>query len=76
MPHVSIKIITGRSEEQKQKLADQIVKDLMVIAGCDEHSVSVSIEEIDQKNWTEEVYKRDIAPKWNTLYKKPGYNPL
>lgn len=75
MPHVSIKMISGRSESQKNMLTDQIVKDVMNIAGCDEKSVSVDITEINQGDWVEDVYKHDILPKLDTLYKKPGYNP-
>lgn len=76
MPHVSIKMIVGRSEEQKQLLTDQIVKDVMRIAECGEDSVSVSIEEVSQGDWTENVYKQDILPHWSALYKKPGYTPV
>jgi hypothetical protein len=28
------------------------------------------------KDWTEKVYMADIAPNWDKLYKKPGYDPL
>lgn len=76
MPHVSIKLYPGRSEDQKRQLADQIAKDVVAIAKCDEKSVSVSIEEIKPENWTEQVYKPDILSKSEKLYKKPGYNPL
>jgi len=46
------------------------------IAKCAEKSVSVSIEEVHPDDWTEKVYKPDILNSANTLYKKPGYNPL
>ena len=32
MPHVIVKLYPGRSEEQKIKLADEIVKDVVTIA--------------------------------------------
>ena len=41
-----------------------------------EESVSVGFEEIESKDWTEKVYKPDILGKPDTIYKKPGYNPL
>ena len=41
MPHVIVKLYPGRSEEQKTKLADEIVKDVIAIAKCEEKSVSV-----------------------------------
>jgi 4-oxalocrotonate tautomerase len=44
--------------------------------GNSEDAVSVSIEDVDQSDWTEKVYKPDIAGNWDNLYKKPGYGPL
>lgn len=44
MPHVIVKLYPGRSEEQKLKLADEIVKDVVSIAKCEEKSVSVAFE--------------------------------
>jgi 4-oxalocrotonate tautomerase len=76
MPHVIVKLYPGRTEEQKRRLADEIVRDVVDIAKCAEKSVSVSIEEVHPDDWTEKVYKPDILNSANTLYKKPGYNPL
>lgn len=75
MPHIIVKLFPGRSEEQKFKLADEIVKDVVAIANCAEKSVSVAFEEIEEKNWVEKVYKPDIQNKKDSLYKKPGYKP-
>lgn len=36
----------------------------------------VAMEEVAPGDWTEQVYKPDIRDKWNTLTKKPGYDPL
>jgi 4-oxalocrotonate tautomerase len=76
MPHVIIKMLSGRSHEQKAKLADEITKVIMKMTGNTEQAVSVSIEDVAQSDWTEKVYKPDIAGNWDKLYKKPGYNPL
>ena len=76
MPHVSIKMYPGRSEEQKIKLADAIVKDVVAIAKCEEKSVSVAFEEIEKEDWAEKVYKPDILNRKDNLYKEPGYNPF
>ena len=72
-PHVIVKLYPGRSEQQKIRLAEQIVKDVVAFADCDESSVSVSIEEIKPEDWAEKVYKPDILNKPDKLYKKPGY---
>jgi len=76
MPHVIIKMYPGRSEEQKAKLAEKIVDDVVTIAKCEEKSVSVAFEEIKPEDWAENVYKPDILEKQDNLYKKPGYNPF
>jgi 4-oxalocrotonate tautomerase len=75
MPHVAVKLWPGRSEEQKARLAEAIVKDVMTHLNSGEDSVSVTIEEVKQEDWTAQVYKPDIQGKWSKLYKKPGYKP-
>ena len=76
MPHVVVKLWPGRTEEQKKRLADEIVKDVTTIAGCEERSVSVAFEEVAPDEWAEVVYRPDILGKAETLYKKPGYDPF
>jgi 4-oxalocrotonate tautomerase len=76
MPHVIVKLYPGRSEEQRIKLADEIVKDVVDIAKCDEKSVSVAFEEIEKDDWAKKVYQPDILDKKDSLYKEPGYNPF
>jgi 4-oxalocrotonate tautomerase len=73
-PHVIVKLYPGRSEEQKIRLAEEIVKDVVAIIKCGEESVSVSIEEIKPEDWAEKVYKPDILNTQGKLYKKPGYS--
>jgi 4-oxalocrotonate tautomerase len=75
MPHVIVKLLAGRSEEQKARLTEEITKAVMSAASCAETSVSVSIEDVARADWTEQVYKPDIAANWDRLYKKPGYDP-
>ncbi len=75
MPHVVVKLWPGRSEEQKTKLSEAIVKDVMTHVNSSESSVSVTIEEVAKEQWAEQVYKHDIQAKWDKLYKKPGYKP-
>jgi 4-oxalocrotonate tautomerase len=63
MPHVIVKLWPGKSEPQKQKLAEGVTN-------------AVSLEEVAPSDWTEKVYKPDIVGKPDQLYRKPGYNPL
>ena len=76
MPHIIVKLYPGRSEEQKTRLVDEIVKDVVTIAKCEEKAVSVAINEVDPNDWAKVVYKPDILDSADTLYKKPGYNPF
>jgi 4-oxalocrotonate tautomerase len=76
MPHVVVKLVPGSSEEQKSQLAEEIVKGVMRVLNRKEEVISVALEEVDPKDWTDKVYIPDIQGKWNTLYKKPGYDPL
>lgn len=73
LPHISVKLFPGRPEETKRRLADAIVKDVVAITGCDEASVSISIEDVAPGDWKEKVYEPDIQGKKAFLFKKPGY---
>ncbi len=74
MPHVSVKLWPGRSEEEKQQLANAIVEDVVNITGCSVDSVSVSIEDIPSGDWKAKVYEPEIRTKSQYLYKTPGYS--
>jgi 4-oxalocrotonate tautomerase len=76
MPHIIVKLYSGRSDKQKTKLAEEITKAVTSTLNSGAEAVSVGIEDVDPKDWTEKVYKRDILGKPATIYKKPGYNPL
>jgi 4-oxalocrotonate tautomerase len=67
MPHVIVKMWPGKSERQKQRLADAVAKDVMDILDYGEGSVSVGIEEVAPAAWAEEVFKPDIDEKPDTL---------
>jgi len=74
MPHVIVKLHSGKSERQKQALAQAVTEAVMSALNYGEESVSVGIEEVGPKDWTEKVYKPDIIGKPDTIYKKPGYD--
>jgi 4-oxalocrotonate tautomerase len=76
MPHVIIKLLPGRSEDQKTALANAIVENVISITRCEVNAVSVAFEEISSEDWTEKVYRPDILGHPDRLYKKPGYDPL
>ena len=67
MPHVIVKLWHGKSEQHKNRLAEEIAKDVMDILHYGEESVSVAIEEVKSQDWAENVYKPDIQDKWHKL---------
>ena len=75
MPHVIVKLYSGKSERQKQVLAQAVTEAVTSTLNYGEESVSIGIEDVEPKDWTERVYKTDIIGKPDTIYKKPGYDP-
>ena len=73
MPHVVVKLWPGKSEEQKQQLADAITRNVTAILHYGDESVSVAMEEVAADEWREKVYRPDIVERAAQLYKKPGY---
>ncbi len=73
MPHVIVRLWPGKSEQQKARLAEKIVEDVMKVLNHGEESVSVAMEEVSAEDWAEKVYKPDILGNPDNLYKKPGY---
>ncbi len=75
MPHVIVKLYSGRSEEQKSRLTEEITKAITAALGSGEESISVGIEDVAPQDWADRLYKPDILGKPETIYKRPGYNP-
>ena len=75
MPHITVKLWPGKSEQQKSRLTEAIVKDAMEILDAGDESLSVAFEEVAPQDWTKTVYNPEIRDKWDKLYKKPGYEP-
>lgn len=73
MPHFEIKLLEGKTEEQKKKLAQEIVKTAQSILGYGDESYSVTIEDFTFEEWKNKVYPEDIMSKKEIIYKAPGY---
>ncbi len=73
MPHVTVKMYPGCTQEQKNKLAQEITEAVMSITQKPEAAVSVAIEEVIESEWMAKVYETEIRPNMEKLYKKPGY---
>lgn len=73
MPHISVKMIEGRTKQQKEALAAALEKALGETLGVADMWISVSIDDYNAEEW-QEVFEKEIAGSEN-LYKKPGYDP-
>jgi 4-oxalocrotonate tautomerase len=76
MPHIVVKLLSGRSEDQKQRIADEVTRAVVRTALCGEEAVSVAIEDVEPGEWDEKVFGPEIAGKAVTLFKKPGYKSV
>jgi 4-oxalocrotonate tautomerase len=74
MPHVVVKLWPGESEQRKARLAEAIARAVTDVLGYGEESVSVAMEEVEARDWAEQVYLPDIVNKPDQLYRKPGYD--
>jgi 4-oxalocrotonate tautomerase len=75
VPHIIVKLWPGPSEAQKDLLARAITRNVTDVLDLGEESVSVAIEEVDPRDWVEQVYEPDIRRRQHQLYKQPGYDP-
>jgi len=76
MPHVIVKLYSGRSEQQKARLAEELSKAVIKTLSCGEEAVSVTVEDVKPEKWAQKVYKPDILGNPEKIYKKPGYDPF
>nr|AGS51613.1 hypothetical protein [uncultured bacterium contig00017] len=72
MPHIVIKTISGPSQAQLQKAAEEISAVVTRTMGKPEKYVSVSVEEYSFGEW-EGVYNEFVKDKDNVLV-QPGYS--
>ena len=73
MPHIKVQMWPGKSNEQKQVLADAMSQCIQDVLGSSEASVSVAIEDIQPDDWGSVVYEPEIEGKPELLFKQPRY---
>lgn len=73
MPHITIKMLKGRTDEQKKAAAESVAKALVDAIGCTESHVSVSVEDFTPQEWQEQ-YRIEVSEN-PALVRKPDYNP-
>ena len=73
MPHISLKMLKGRSDEQKELATEKLTSALCEALGCSKDHVSVSVEDYTAQEW-QDVFAEEIASNKN-ITKKPNYDP-
>ena len=74
MPHIGIKMLKGRTQEQKEKLAAALVRTLTKELGCSEHYVTCTIADFDAVQW-QKVFEEEVTQKQDKVFKKAEYDP-
>ena len=74
MPHIGIKMIEGRTEEQKQKAAQAVKNALAEALNMGDHYITVTVEDFNAQEW-QDVFKSEITDKPDKVYVKPNYDP-
>ncbi len=75
MPHIIVKMYTGRTEEKKKALADALSKAAIDSIGVGANTISLEIMEYAKEEWPKKVYKPEILDRMDSLSIKPGYRP-
>ncbi|MEE0440500.1 MAG: tautomerase family protein [Ruminococcus sp.] len=73
MPHITIKMLKGRTDEQKQLAAKRVADALVDAIGCNACHVSVSVEDFTPQEW-QTVYQQEVTEN-DALVLRPNYNP-
>ncbi len=58
MPHVDIKMFSGRDDETKKKVAEAVLDTMAETLGCPKAHLSVAIDDVDPSVWNEEVHDK------------------
>ena len=74
MPHIGIKMLEGRTEEQKKKAAEAVKNALAQSLGMADHYITVTIEDFNAQEW-QDVFKAEITDKPDKVYVQPKYDP-
>ena len=73
MPHITIKMLKGRTDEQKKLAAEKVKEALIEAIGCTENHVSVSISDYTPLEWQEQ-FKKEITENPDIVI-TPDYKP-
>lgn len=73
MPHITLKMLKGRTAAQKQAAAEKLAAALVDAIGCDPTHISVSVEDFTPQEWQEQ-YRTEVEENQH-LVLTPDYDP-
>lgn len=73
MPHITIKMLKGRTDEQKTLAGIKVADALAEAIGCDPTHISVSVEDFTPLEW-QDVFKKDVTEN-DRIVLQPDYDP-
>lgn len=73
MPHITLKMLKGRTDEQKKAAAEKLSAALVEAIGCTPSHISVSVEDFTPEEWQEQ-FRTEVAENPH-LVQKPDYDP-
>ena len=74
MPHISVKMLKGRTEEQKERLAKALCETMEKELGTLRTHISVAVEDFTAEEW-QKVFKEEVSDKPATMRIYPDYDP-
>ena len=72
MPFISVKMYSGRTDEQKKAVALALGDALCESLGCPPTAVTVDIQEVEKEAWHDEVSVPFLEPRKDKLLIKGG----
>ena len=73
MPHITVKMLHGRSDAQKQAAAEKLTAALAEALGCGAAHITLAVEEYTPQEW-QDVFRTEIAGN-PALLVQPQYDP-
>ncbi|MFQ9435209.1 MAG: tautomerase family protein [Ruminococcus callidus] len=72
-PHITIKMLKGRTDDQKKLAADKVAAALVDAIGCNPEHISVAVEDFTPVEWQDE-FRKEVTESEH-IYKEPHYDP-
>ena len=73
MPHITIKMLKGRTDDQKKLAADKVAAALVDAIGCNPEHISVAVEDFTPVECQDE-FRKEVTESEH-IYKEPHYDP-